>query len=136
MEVLSHLNNLQNYAVSLKDTRLSSIKHPTEFFNVRQISRPKDMQEYMKRASYNMSVLCTSQTRDLLVSQLAFTAPALLSSPDVGLTATPLTVQPILLCQLCHRRGPPRRLLIHDQSHSCFCPRFPHRWLFGHWAIW
>ena len=54
MEVVGHLNNIQDYARSFKDTRLSSIKHPAEFFNWRQFSRPKDMQEYMKRASYNM----------------------------------------------------------------------------------
>lgn len=54
MEVLSHVNNLQDYARSLKDTRLASLKHPQEFFNIRQISKPKDWQEYMKRASYNM----------------------------------------------------------------------------------
>lgn len=54
MEVLNHVNNLQDYARNLKDTRLSSLKHPQEFFNVRQMSRPSDMQEYMKRASYNM----------------------------------------------------------------------------------
>ncbi|KAK1923093.1 putative ER to Golgi transport-related protein [Papiliotrema laurentii] len=54
MEVLSHVNNLQDYARSLKDTRLASLKPPAEFFNIRQVSRPKDTQEYMKRASYNI----------------------------------------------------------------------------------
>ena len=56
MEAVSHFNNLQTYAKSLRDTRLSSLKHPAEFFNYRQVSRPKDTQEYLKRAGYNMSV--------------------------------------------------------------------------------
>jgi len=54
MEVVSHLNNLQDYAKSLGDSRLSSLKHPAEFFNYRQVSRPKDMQEYLRRAGYNV----------------------------------------------------------------------------------
>ena len=54
MDVVNQINNLQNYAQGLKNTRLSSLKHPAEFFNWRQVSKPKDMQEYMKRASYNM----------------------------------------------------------------------------------
>lgn len=56
MEALGHIQNLQGYANSLKDTRLASLKHPAEFFNYRQVSRPKDMQEYMKRAGYNVCV--------------------------------------------------------------------------------
>jgi len=56
MEVLTHVNNLQDYARNLKDTRLASLKHPAEFFNVRQMSRPKDAQEYLKRAGYNVYV--------------------------------------------------------------------------------
>jgi hypothetical protein len=56
MEVLNHVNNLQDYARNLKDTRLASLKHPAEFFNVRQMSRPKDTQEYLKRAGYNVYV--------------------------------------------------------------------------------
>jgi len=56
MEVVSHLTNFQDYAKSLRDTRLSTLKHPAEFFNYRQVSRPKDTQEYLKRASYNMRV--------------------------------------------------------------------------------
>jgi hypothetical protein len=54
MDVVTHLNNVQDYAKSLKDTRLSSLKHPAEFFNYRQLSRPKDTQEYLKRAGYNV----------------------------------------------------------------------------------
>ncbi|CAD6581587.1 MAG: hypothetical protein TREMPRED_003028 [Tremellales sp. Tagirdzhanova-0007] len=54
MEAVSHFNNLQTYAKSLRDTRLSSLKHPAEFFNYRQVSRPKDTQEYLKRAGYNI----------------------------------------------------------------------------------
>ena len=54
MEIASHLSNLQDYAKSLRETRLSSLRHPGEFFNYRQVSRPKDMQEYLKRAGYNL----------------------------------------------------------------------------------
>lgn len=54
MEILSHVNNIQDYAKNLQNTRLSSLKHPTEFFNWRQVSKPKDTQEYLKRASYNV----------------------------------------------------------------------------------
>ncbi|KAK6906638.1 hypothetical protein I204_00553 [Kwoniella mangroviensis CBS 8886] len=54
MEVLGHVNNLSEYARSLKDTRLSSLRHPGEFFDYQRVSRPKDMQEYLKRASYNV----------------------------------------------------------------------------------
>jgi hypothetical protein len=55
MDVVSQLHNVQEYAKSLKDTRLSTLKHPAEFFNYRQLSRPKDTQEYLKRAGYNLS---------------------------------------------------------------------------------
>ncbi|WVQ86039.1 hypothetical protein IAT38_008207 [Cryptococcus sp. DSM 104549] len=51
MEVVGHLNNLQEYAKSLKKT---SIRHPGEFFDYQRVSRPKDTQEYLKRASYNV----------------------------------------------------------------------------------
>ncbi|WWC92274.1 uncharacterized protein L201_007228 [Kwoniella dendrophila CBS 6074] len=54
MEVLGHVNNLSEYARSLKDTRLSSLRHPGEFFDYQRVSRPKDMQEYLKRANYNV----------------------------------------------------------------------------------
>ncbi|WWC72558.1 uncharacterized protein I206_106520 [Kwoniella pini CBS 10737] len=54
MEVLGHVNNISEYARSLKDTRLSSLRHPGEFFDYQRVSRPKDMQEYLKRASYNV----------------------------------------------------------------------------------
>lgn len=54
MEVLNHLNSVQDYAKSLGHTRLASLKHPSEFFNYRQVSRPKDTQEYLKRAGYNV----------------------------------------------------------------------------------
>ncbi|WVF68067.1 hypothetical protein IAT40_002830 [Kwoniella sp. CBS 6097] len=54
MEVIGHLNNVTEYAKSLKDTRLSSLRHPGEFFDYQRVSRPKDMQEYLKRASYNV----------------------------------------------------------------------------------
>ncbi|ORX41035.1 prenylated rab acceptor PRA1 [Kockovaella imperatae] len=69
MEVVNHLNNLQDYARTLKDTRLSSIKHPAEFFNWRQFSRPKDMQEYMKRAGYNVKYFSANYA--LVVALLA-----------------------------------------------------------------
>ncbi|WVN89705.1 uncharacterized protein L203_104935 [Cryptococcus depauperatus CBS 7841] len=55
MDVVNNINNIQNYARnfknSLKDTK---IRHPGEFFDYQRISRPKDMQEYLKRASYNV----------------------------------------------------------------------------------
>ncbi|WRT70684.1 uncharacterized protein IL334_007682 [Kwoniella shivajii] len=54
MEVLGHVNNISEYARSLKDTRLSSLRHPGEFFDYQRVSRPKDTQEYLKRASYNV----------------------------------------------------------------------------------
>ncbi|OXG99524.1 hypothetical protein C345_00378 [Cryptococcus neoformans A2-102-5] len=51
MDLVNHLNNVQNYAKSLKDTQ---IRHPGEFFDYQRVSRPRDMQEYLKRASYNI----------------------------------------------------------------------------------
>jgi hypothetical protein len=51
---LANIGNVQNYAAQFKDTRLSSLKHPGEFFDYQRVSRPKDTAEYMKRASYNM----------------------------------------------------------------------------------
>ncbi|EIW69935.1 hypothetical protein M231_02071 [Tremella mesenterica] len=54
MEVAQHINNIQNYARSLKDTRLSSLKHPAEFFDYQRVSRPKDQSELMKRWGYNL----------------------------------------------------------------------------------
>lgn len=54
MEALNHLTRVQDYAKSLSNIRVGTIRHPGEFFDYQRVSRPKDMAEYMKRASYNM----------------------------------------------------------------------------------
>ncbi|KAL7422909.1 Prenylated Rab acceptor 1 [Cryptotrichosporon argae] len=54
MDALSYLNNAQDQLRTLKDTRLSALRHPAEFFDYQRVSRPKDAAEYMKRASYNV----------------------------------------------------------------------------------
>lgn len=54
MEALQGLTRVQDYAKSLSQIRVGSIRHPGEFLDYQRISRPKDMQEYMKRASYNV----------------------------------------------------------------------------------
>ena len=54
MDIINQVNSLQTYARSVGETRLSSLRHPGEFFDYQRFSRPKDMQEYMKRASYNL----------------------------------------------------------------------------------
>jgi hypothetical protein len=71
VQQVANIANVQNYATSLRETRLGSLKHPGEFFDWQrvgrgrqsmlsadeQVSRPKDTSEYMKRASYNMCVI-------------------------------------------------------------------------------
>lgn len=109
MEVLSHVNNLQDYARSLKDTRLASLKPPAEFFNIRQVSRPKDTQEYMKRASYNMCVVLILSSQRMVTDS-----------------------QPLLFSQLRDRRRSPCRLLAPHQLLAPDLSRFPDRRLPGH----
>ncbi|ODN82923.1 hypothetical protein L202_01171 [Cryptococcus amylolentus CBS 6039] len=79
MDVLSHVNNLQNYAQSLKSTQ---IRHPGEFFDYQRVSRPKDTQEYLKRASYNVRYFSANYA--IVISLLAvyslITNPLLLIS--------------------------------------------------------
>lgn len=66
MDLVNHLNNVQNYAKSLKDTQ---IRHPGEFFDYQRVSRPRDMQEYLKRASYNMWVVLSGNRLQVLATQ-------------------------------------------------------------------
>jgi hypothetical protein len=56
MDVVQQLAKVQDFAKTLRDARFGAIRHPGEFFDYQRVSRPKDMQEYMKRASYNMCV--------------------------------------------------------------------------------
>ncbi|RSH85279.1 hypothetical protein EHS25_005086 [Saitozyma podzolica] len=54
MDVVQQLAKVQDFAKNLRDARFGAIRHPGEFFDYQRVSRPKDMQEYMKRASYNI----------------------------------------------------------------------------------
>lgn len=56
MDVVQQLAKVQDFAKNLRDARFGAIRHPGEFFDYQRVSRPKDMQEYMKRASYNVCV--------------------------------------------------------------------------------
>jgi len=47
------LNRIPEYIKSLKETRLSGLRPPQEFFNVQQISRPADLNQATTRISYN-----------------------------------------------------------------------------------
>jgi hypothetical protein len=54
MELVQNLNRLPDALKSIRETRLSALRPPAEFFDYQRISRPKDTQEFMKRAGYNM----------------------------------------------------------------------------------
>ncbi|ORY26603.1 prenylated rab acceptor PRA1 [Naematelia encephala] len=81
MDVLQHINQVQDYAKSLQDTRLSSLKHPAEFFNYRQVSRPRDTQDYLKRAGYNIRYFSANYA--IIVALLA--VYSLISNPLLAL---------------------------------------------------
>ncbi|ODN99474.1 hypothetical protein L198_03318 [Cryptococcus wingfieldii CBS 7118] len=79
MDVLGSLSSVQNYANSLRSTQ---IRHPGEFFDYQRVSRPKDTQEYLKRASYNVRYFSANYA--IVISLLAvyslITNPLLLIS--------------------------------------------------------
>jgi len=54
---------------SLKDTKLSGIRSPTEFFDIHRISRPADLNEATSRITYNTRYF--SGNYGLIVAMLA-----------------------------------------------------------------
>lgn len=54
MEMMNHLGRAQEMAKNIGSIRVGTLRPPLEFFDWQRVSRPKDTQEYMKRASYNM----------------------------------------------------------------------------------
>ncbi|KAI9633500.1 ER to Golgi transport-related protein [Dioszegia hungarica] len=78
MEAINHITRVQDYAKNLASIRVGTIRHPGEFFDYQRVSRPMDMQEYMKRASYNIRyfsanyaiVICLLGVYSLLTNML------------------------------------------------------------------